>query len=61
VTSKSLTLDVSSEGTGKVLLDGVDISESLTGVDIKIRAGKATEITLHARVDIEGDVKGEIQ
>ena len=41
-------LELKTEGIiGSLKINGVDLSENVNGLDIKVRAGKLPEVTLH--------------
>ncbi len=51
-----ITLDV--QGFGKIIIDGVDMSNKVSGVTIRTKAGKVTTVTVEygiAEVRVNGE------
>lgn len=45
--ASQINLNLTSHGTGRIEVDGVDMSSAVCGVELKSHVGSGTEVTLH--------------
>lgn len=57
-----MNVKVNTNGYGTVLVDDQDISNAVTGLDIRSRPGEVTEITvtLRANLSLESDARARV-
>jgi len=53
-----LSFDINESGLGTVAIDGQQVEDNVSGVDIKARVGKLTQVTVYfGFVEVEGEVE----
>lgn len=55
-----IEIDVGGGGTGTIKIDGHDLSQVVSGINVRIRPGKLTKVYLELVEDTEIKVEGQV-